>query len=85
MRIRRTSEYYEHCKQVIRVGLPSWPIDQMTRSEIFDAADLIGRLTVNECSLVNVARARQPSAEIKLRDLGRRIHERETTHGTTTV
>jgi|GEM_PF-6130785 len=58
----------EHNVNVVRVGLPNWPLEHMTRAEIARAADLVGRLTVNECATPRVKAARRPAqaaAELK--------------------
>jgi hypothetical protein len=53
---------HAHNVATVRAGLPSWPLDLMTRGEIARAARLLGRLTVNACTPGNIARARQPEA-----------------------
>lgn len=57
---------YAHNVATVRAGLPSWPLELMTRGEIARAARLLGRLTINACTPGNIARARQPQAEAEL-------------------
>jgi len=57
---------HKHNVATVRAGLPSWPLELMTRGEIARAAHLVGRLTINECTPGNIGRARQPQAAAEL-------------------